>query len=143
MTRDAYTDRLLDLAYGELPKREAREVEEHAATCEACRAELGRIRGTRRVMAALPEEPAPDRGERILLTAAREAADARRPRPLVPRWLLGGAVVAASVAVVAAVSFRVAEWSPRKDEPNALLGDSPYASPPPAAAEAPVAPPSA
>jgi hypothetical protein len=130
---DAYTDRLLDLAYGELPKREAREVEAHAASCDACRAELARIRGTRRAMAALPEEPAPERGERILLAAAREAAGRRRPRRLVPRWLLGGAVVAASIAVVAAVSYRVAGWSPRRDDPNALLGESRYAAPPPAA----------
>ena len=68
---DAYTDRLLDLAYGELPKREAREVEAHAASCDACRAELARIRGTRQVMAALPEEPAPDRGLRLSMPAQR------------------------------------------------------------------------
>ncbi|HEX9053146.1 MAG TPA: zf-HC2 domain-containing protein, partial [Anaeromyxobacter sp.] len=140
MTRDAYRDRLLDLAYGELSGREAREVEAHAAGCEACRAELARIRGTRRIMAALPDEAAPERGERILLAAAREAAEARGGRRLAPRWLLAGAVVAASVAIVAAVSLRVSEWTPRRGEQRSLL-ESPYASRPaagaPAAAAAP------
>src|SRR5512138_503495 len=140
---DAYTERLLDLAYGELSTREARQVEAHAASCEACRAELARIRGTRRVMAALPDEAAPERGERILIAAAREAAEARRPRRLVPRWLLGGAVVAASVAVVAAVSLRVSEWTPRHGEEPSQL-QSPYAArpldfeAPPAASPPPV-----
>ncbi len=143
MTRDAYTDRLLDLAYGELSRREAREVEAHAASCEACGAELGRIRGTRRIMAALPDEPAPDRGERILIAAAREAAEARRPRRLVPRWLLGGAVAAASLAVVAVVSYRVIEIAPRRDDRTALLGESPYATPPPAPEPQASAPPPA
>ena len=35
MTHEELRDRLLDLAYGELAPRAAREVEEHAATCEA------------------------------------------------------------------------------------------------------------
>jgi hypothetical protein len=129
---DAYTERLLDLAYGELSKREAREVEAHAATCEACRAELSRIRGTRRAMATLAHEPAPERGERILLAAAREAAEARRPRRLVPRWLVGGAVVAASLAIVTAVSIRVAELAPRFEKGDDLAGASRYAVAPPA-----------
>ncbi len=75
MTHEELRDRLLDLACGELSPRDARAVEEHAAACEVCGAELARLRGTRRIMAALPEEPAPERGERILLAAAREAAD--------------------------------------------------------------------
>ena len=78
MSQDAFQDRLLDLAYGELSPREAREVEAHAASCPACRAELARIRETRRIMAALPDEPAPEAGERLLLAAAREAARASR-----------------------------------------------------------------
>jgi hypothetical protein len=44
-------------------------------------------------------------------------------------------VAAASVAVVVTVSYRVAEMSPRRDERTALLGESRYAAPPPAASD--------
>jgi hypothetical protein len=154
MTHEELRDRLLDLAYGELPRREARRVEEHAASCEACRAELARIRDTRRVMSALPDEqPAPGGAERILIAAAREAVRGRAPRPRFPRWLWGGAVAAASVAAVVAVSYRLLELRPgplEREGRDALLGDSPYArAPAPPPADAPrgasprVAPPEA
>jgi hypothetical protein len=133
MSHEELRDRLLDLAYGELSPREARELEDHAASCEACGAELARIRGTRRLMAALPEEPAPAEGERILLAAAREAAGRRAPRRLVPRWAWTAAVAAASLAAVAAVSWRIVAMRPGGiggEDPQALLGDSPYARPP-------------
>jgi hypothetical protein len=144
MSHEEMRERLLDLAYGELPRREAREVEDHAAACEACGAELARIRGTRRLMAALPDEPAPPEGERILLAAAREAARRRRPRRLVPRWAWTAAVAAASLVAVAAVSWRIVALRPGgigREDPQALMGDSPYARPPPEGAprEAPPA----
>jgi hypothetical protein len=132
MTHEELRERLLDLAYGELSPRDARKVEEHAASCEACRAELGRIRETRRLMSALPEEPAPAEGERILLAAARGAAGRRGPR-ILPPWLWGGSLVAASLAAIVAVSYRVASMHPRspgRDDPNALMGESPYARAP-------------
>ncbi len=134
MTHEALRERLLDLAYGELSPRAAREVEEHADSCEACRGELGRIRETRRLMSSLPEEPAPAEGERILLAAAREAAGRRRTERALPRWVLGGSLVAASLAAVVAVSYRVATMRPRsagREDVNALMGESPYARPPP------------
>jgi hypothetical protein len=138
MSQDAFQDRLLDLAYGELSPREAREVEAHAASCPACRAELARIRETRRIMAALPDEPAPEAGERILLAAAREAARARRRAPLLPRW--GWALsMAATLAVVGAVSYRIlAMRGPAERAETALLGNGAYQ-----AAPAPEAPPPA
>jgi len=49
MSHDRFRDRLLELAYGELPPRQAREVEAHAESCAECGVELGRIRATRRV----------------------------------------------------------------------------------------------
>jgi hypothetical protein len=134
MTHEEMRDRLLDLAYGELLPRDAREVEEHAASCEGCAAELARIRGTRRLMAALPVEPAPPQGERILVAAAREAARRRPPRRLVPRWALAAAVAAASLAAVAAVSWRIVAMRPGgigREDPQALMGDAPYARPAP------------
>ncbi len=136
MTHEELRERLLDLAYGELSPRDARKVEEHAASCETCRAELGRIRATRRLMSALPEEPAPVGGERILVAAAREAARGREPQRRVPRWLWGGSIVAASLAAVVAVSYRLETMRPRsagRDDPNALMGESRYAQPPPPA----------
>jgi ribonuclease E len=132
MNHELLQDRLLDLACGELSPREAREVEEHAAGCEACRAELARMRDTRRLMATLPQEPAPEAGERILLAAAREAVRARAPRRTLPRWLLSATVAAASLAIVAGVSYRLIATGPRslgREDPNALMGDSPYAQP--------------
>jgi hypothetical protein len=126
MTHDELRDRLLDLAYGELSPHDAREVEAHAASCEACRAELARIRGTRLAMSALPVEPAPAKGEGILLAAAREAAERRsRAHRPIPRWLWRGAIVALPVAAVVAVSFRLAVLAPReRSERDALVGES-------------------
>ncbi len=132
MTHEELRERLLDLAYGELSPRDARKIEEHAASCEACRAELGRIRETRRLMSALPEEPAPAKGERILFAAARGAAPRPGPRML-PPWLWGGSLVAVSLAAIVAVSFRIASMRPRspgRDDPNALMGESSYARAP-------------
>jgi len=155
MSHDAFTEKLLDLAYGELSPREARKVEAHAASCEACRGEIAHIRETRRVMAGLPQEPAPERGERILLAAAREAAALRaqgqpdeaaperagawgaRPHRApqqegrFPPWLWGASVVAASLVAVAAVSYRIVAMRPgplQRGDNEALLGDSPYAA---------------
>lgn len=141
MTRDAFADRLLDLAYGELPAREARAVEAHAASCDGCRAELARIRETRRLMAALPDEAPSDGGERILLAAARQAVEARAPRRVRATWLWGAAA-AFSLVAVAAVSWRIAamrEDALERSDSEALLG-GPYASPPPGGPTAPVAP---
>jgi hypothetical protein len=142
MTHEELRDRLLDLAYGELAPRDARAVEQHAATCEACGVELARIRGTRRMMSALPQEAAPAEGERILLAAAREAVRGRGRRR-VPRWLWATPVVAASLAAVVAVSLRLGAVAPsRREDPNALVGPSPYAQAPAAPAPA-AAPPAA
>jgi hypothetical protein len=132
MSHEEMQERLLDLLYGELPPREARQVEDHAASCEACRAELERMRATRGLMASLPEEPAPERGERILLAAAREAARRRAARPWLPRWAWTGAL-AASLVAVGAVSYRLVAVRPGgagREDPRALMGDSPYAREP-------------
>jgi hypothetical protein len=133
MTHEEIQERLLDLAYGELAPRDAREVEEHAAGCDACRAELARIRSTRSLMSALPLEPAPEAGERILVAAAREAARQRAPRRTRPPWLWSGAIAAASLAAVVALSYRIFAMRPGsigREDPRALMGESPYARPP-------------
>jgi hypothetical protein len=131
MTHETFAEKLLDLAYGELPPREARKVEAHAASCETCREELARIRDTRRLMSALPAEPAPEQGERILLAAAREEAARRAPRRRLPPWVWGASLAAASLVAVAAVSYRIMALRPgplQREDREALLGPSPYAA---------------
>ncbi|HTN50984.1 MAG TPA: zf-HC2 domain-containing protein [Anaeromyxobacter sp.] len=126
MNHDAFQDRLLDLAYGELSPRETREVEAHAETCPGCRAALARIRGTRRLASALPLEPAPERGEAILVAAAREAIRARaRPRRTLPPWLWAGSLATVALLAVAAVSYRILALRPgplAPPEAEVLLG---------------------
>ncbi|HUL59154.1 MAG TPA: zf-HC2 domain-containing protein [Anaeromyxobacteraceae bacterium] len=144
MTRDAFQERLLDLAYGEISRREARSLEAHLAGCEACRAELERIRATRRAMAALAPEPAPERGEAVLLAAAREAARGKvhqRPPRLIPPWLWAGTLGALGAAAVVVVSLRVADVGRRPMPADALVASSQReASAPESAAPAPPAP---
>jgi hypothetical protein len=112
MTHEAASGRLLELAYGELSPREAREVEAHATGCDACREELARIRETRALMALLPAEPPPEGGEGIVMAAAREVAAARKPRGLLPPWLWAGTAGAMAAAVIAVVSWQLVKTSP-------------------------------
>ncbi|BDG03790.1 anti-sigma factor family protein [Anaeromyxobacter oryzae] len=131
MKHETAREKLLDLAYGELPAREARDVEAHAGECTECRDALRRIRETRGMMAALPPEPAPEEGERILLAAAREAASARRDRRrsrLVPGWLWGGSIAAVAALAVAVVSYRIFAMRPgplEREDRDVLLGSAP------------------
>jgi hypothetical protein len=159
MRHEIAREKLLDLAYGELPAAEAAEVEAHLQGCAACRAEADGIEATRRAMRALPpEEPPP--GEGILLAAARQVADRARPgRASLLFWLrpaLGAAVVVAVVgvswkligpgvqrAVDVETSYRSAAPLPATPTPTPTststgTGDAtPDAAPPPEAKAAP------
>jgi anti-sigma factor RsiW len=139
MKHESASQKLLELAYGELPAREVRAVEAHAAGCDACRTELARIRETRALMARLPSEPAPVHGEAIVMAAAREAAAARDRRPrILPAWLWGGGLGAIAVAAVAVVSWQLAKSPPpsaMRHGGSELMGTAP-AAPPPAPAPA-------
>src|SRR5512147_1353525 len=108
-SHETYREQLLDLAYGELGKREARALRAHLEECSACREELARITGTRTAMSGLADEPAPERGQAILLAAAREAARERRPKPFLPSWIWGASMGAVGVAAVAVLSLRFAD----------------------------------
>jgi len=142
MNHEALREQLVDLALGLLAPGQAREVEAHAAGCPECAAALAGLRQTRAAVGGLPPLPAPERGEAILLAAARQAASRRqasRPR-LLPGWLWGAAVGAATAAAVALVTFRLSTSSPpsRFDEGrDALLGQPTVVA---AAPEPPAAP---
>jgi hypothetical protein len=143
MTHEACRSKLLELAYGELSRTEARAAEAHLAGCADCRAELEKIQGTRRAMARLPLEPAPAEGEAVLFAAAREAAESRRATRrgrILPSWAWGGAVGLAAAAAVVAVSYRLVELEPRRaDDVDALRGGG-YEAPETALKSAPSAP---
>jgi hypothetical protein len=109
MTHLDAREKLLDLAYGELSRREAAEVEAHLAGCAECRAERDRIAATRAAMRRLEPEVPPAAGERILLAAARQAADRQRERSgvMVPRWVWRVSFTTVLVAVVGAVTLQI------------------------------------
>lgn len=73
-------DRLLELAYGELPAAEARALRTHVDGCPRCRTVLDGIAAVRTVFRSLPAEPAPDRGLDSLLSYGEQAAARARSR---------------------------------------------------------------
>jgi hypothetical protein len=153
MTTEPRREELLDLALGLLEPEEARALEAHAEGCAACRAELAALRQTRQLVAGLPPLPAPERGAAVLLAAARQAAEAaaeaRRPRWALPRWLAGGALGLAGATALLLLVLRdpaAPTRGPLSEDHEALLGQAapavaPAAAPSPAPAVAPPAPP--
>jgi anti-sigma factor RsiW len=111
-THETLREQLLDLAYGELDRREERALRKHLEGCAECAAELARMTSTRSTMAALSDEPAPERGQAVLLAAAREAARAQERRPFLPSWLWGASLSAVGLAAVAALSLQLARQAP-------------------------------
>lgn len=87
-TLHSHEDKLLELAYGELPAAEARAVEAHVAGCARCSGALADIRGVRQTMSQLQPVPAPDAGLESLLAYANQTA--RRiqagPAPRASSW---------------------------------------------------------
>jgi hypothetical protein len=137
MNHEALREQVIDLALGALAPAAAREVEAHVAGCAGCAAELASLRGTRAALAGLPPLPAPERGEAVLLAAARQAAatNARTGRFALPRWLWGATLGAASAAVVVLLSVQLARSPPPSrfaEGREALVGSAP----PPSALEA-------
>ncbi len=144
MTHEACRERLVDLAYGELSRREAAEVERHLAECQACRAERDRLEATVGAMRQLEAPPAPERGGAVLVAAARRAAGERR-RDSFGLALGGfGARIAAGTAFALVAAFLLV--SVRRDRlppaEDILRAPAPAASrQPPPVASAPMSAP--
>jgi negative regulator of sigma E activity len=136
----SYEEKLLEFAYGELPDHELRAVEAHLKGCARCTDALEEIRGVRRVMSALPAEPAPDAGLESLLAYAESAAVRNRAetkqRAPWRRWVAPMGAVAA-LGLVAVVSMQVLNPGEPASEAPATMAQAQK----PAAEMAPATPP--
>jgi len=92
-------DRLLELAYGEVPASEARALRQHVDGCSRCLAVLDGIAEVRTAFRSVPTEPAPERGLDSLLAYGEQAAARARSRRGGLR-ILGILSAAAALAVV-------------------------------------------
>ena len=92
-------DRLLELAYGEMPAAEARTLRKHVDGCTRCRSVLDGIAEVRSAFRSLPAEPAPERGLESLLAYGEQAAARARSQRGGLR-ILGILSTAAVLAVV-------------------------------------------
>jgi len=142
-----YEDKLLELAYGELPPGEASAVESHVRTCARCTEALSEIRNVRSTMGQLPMEPVPDTGLESLFAYADQAArrNAAGPAPVATWWrkLMAPMMAAGALSLVGVVAYMsnkegpelpsraaVAEQSARKVD---SLEAAPIAAAPPPA----------
>jgi len=92
-------DRLLELAYGEVPAAEARALRTHVDACARCRTVLDGIAEVRTAFRSVPPEAAPDRGLESLLAYGEQAAARARSRRGGLR-ILGVLSAVAALAVV-------------------------------------------
>ncbi|HET6982132.1 MAG TPA: zf-HC2 domain-containing protein [Myxococcaceae bacterium] len=103
-------DRLLELAYGELPASEARSLRQHVDGCARCRQVLDGIAEVRTAFRSIPGEPPPERGlESLLAYGEQAAARARSRRSLRILGLLSAAAAFAVVWVIIPRSPRPAD----------------------------------
>ena len=107
MNHESCRERLVELVYGELAGREAREVERHLEACEACRAERDGLLATRAAMGRLEAPPAPERIDRTVLAAARRAAEEREGGGFAAALRGFGAKLAAGTAVAVLLALVV------------------------------------
>jgi len=155
MNHESCRERLVDLAYGELSRREAVEVERHLAECEPCRRERDRLADTLGAMRRLEAPPPPERSDAIVLAAARRAVEERR-RDSFGRALrsfslrVAAGTAFAALAVFLVVQVRQGVRPPTEDaareggrapgepaqiaEPRLAPADAPHAEPPAVAA---------
>jgi anti-sigma factor RsiW len=126
MTRHPDDRQLHDYADGTLPAREHDALRDHLAACDACRADIERIRRLRAELASLPRDIQPPARVLAAVHAATHAApDAAGVRADVP-WFARPRRLAAAAVVLVAVSSLL----------TALLVRGPSAAPGDAAASA-------
>jgi len=129
-------DRLLELAYGEVPPAEARTLCQHVDGCTRCRDVLQGIAEVRSAVRSVPPEPAPQRGLESLLAYGEQAAARARSHRRSLR-LVG----LLSVATAVALAWVLLPLSPRErpggrdmlaraDAPTQLQAPAPTASAP-------------
>jgi hypothetical protein len=99
MNHESCRERLVELVYGELTGRQAREVERHLETCDACRAERDELLATRAAMHRLEAPAEPERLDPVVLAEARRAAEAREGGSFAAALRGFGAKLAAGTAV--------------------------------------------
>ena len=103
-------DRLLELAYGEMPASEARALRQHVDGCARCRQVLDGIAEVRTAFRSIPGEPPPERGlDSLLAYGEQAAARARSRRSLRILGLLSAAAAFALVWVIIPKSPRPAD----------------------------------
>ncbi len=117
-----YEDKLLELAYGELPAHEASAVESHVKGCTRCTEALTEIRAVRSTMAKLPMLDPPSAGLDSLLAYADQAARRNEAeRGATPAWFrrfLGPIVALGTVCVVGVIAVRALHEPGGGDFPN-------------------------
>jgi hypothetical protein len=121
-------DRLLELAYGEVPAAEARALRAHVEGCPRCRTVLDGIAEVRTAFRSIPSEPAPDRGLDSLLAYGEQAAARARSRR-------GGLRILGVLSAVAALAL---VWLvlPPSNRQVAAEAQAPASRPPDALARA-------
>src|SRR5438105_7855966 len=96
-----YEDKLLELAYGELPAHEASAVESHVRSCARCSEALLEIRAVRQTMQQLPRVEPSNAGLDSLYAYADQAArrNSAGPAPRATWWRRAMAPVAGVMAL--------------------------------------------
>jgi hypothetical protein len=119
MNCSEFHDKALDFLYGLLPDDEARAVEEHADTCETCRAELERAK---RIERTLGQWQTPTHSEnlteKVITRIRRQIEPARRRRMRILKTGL------AAVACLAVFLFAVSLMNPGAPEKDVVITGS-------------------
>ena len=112
MNCEQIRERLDELLDGELSDRDKQAVEQHVATCDACRAELDALRQTTDLVRSLPRAEAPaGLAQSVRASIAQQAA--ARSRATLWRWARVGGWLAAAATLV--VVIRYVPWETRTD----------------------------
>src|SRR4030095_9825822 len=106
-------DRLLELAYGEVPASEARALRQHVDGCARCRKVLDGIAEVRTAFRSIPEEPAREKGLESLLPYGEQAA----ARPRSRRGGLRILALLSAATAFAVVWLGVSRTAPPPDSP--------------------------